>query len=172
MSGKTRLVTQTALISALTLVTLYFSSVWPTGKIGLVALACVFTAAAVVEAGIRCGLYVYIVCFALGMLLIPDRSAVILYALFFGYYPVAKSIIERIRGTVLQWVLKLLVFNAALSAGWFLMRALILGATEFKYGAVILYVGGNILFIMFDYGFSKLIWLYISRISKFTGKRN
>jgi len=170
MSKKTKEITLTSLISALTIVILYVASVWPTGQIGLVAVAAVFTSAAVIEAGMRPGIFVYIVSSLLGLLLIPERSAVILYIIFFGYYPVAKSLIERIPQTIAQWILKLAVFNAAFTVVLFSLRALLLAGYSALPGAPVLYLGGNVVFIAFDYGFSKLIWLYINRISKYVFK--
>ena len=172
MSKKTKSITLTALISALAVVILYVASVWPTGRIGLVAVASVFTAAAVIEAGIRPGIYVFIVSSALGLLLIPEKSAALLYIVFFGYYPVIKSLIERIKGIVLQYALKLIVFNAAFTVVLFLLRALILGGYSVLPGVAVLYPGGNVVFLLFDYGFSKLIWFYINRVSKNVFKGN
>ena len=154
----------------MTVVFLYFASIWPTGLVGLVALASMFTAAAVIETGLSGGLSVYIVSSALGMLLIPNKSAPLLYVLFLGYYPVLKSIIERRGPLLLQWALKLVVFNVSLTAVWFLAREVIFGFTQDPPGLIFIYIGGSVVFCMFDYGFSKVIWLYINRISKAAGR--
>jgi len=166
LSRKTRVLTMSALISALAVLTLYFASVWPTGRIGLVALASVFTAAAVVEGGVRPGIGVYVVSSVIALLLVPERSTTLLYIVFFGYYPILKSLFERVRGTALQWLLKLLVLNAALTVIWFFLRALIFDFGDETPLVALLYLGGNIVFALFDYGFSKLIWLYINRVSR------
>ena len=170
MNKKTRTLTLGALFSALTVIILYVASIWPTGQLGLVAVASLFTAAAVIETGLISGVYVYIVCSVLGLLIIPDRVAVFLYILFLGYYPVVKSIIERNKRTVVQWVLKLLVFNSALFVIWFfVMRAALGFAGGLSPGYVtLLFLGGNVAFVVFDFGFTKLIWFYITRISRRT----
>ena len=171
MAKRTRAITMTALISALATITLYIASVWPTGRIGIVALASVFSAAAVVEAGLASGIYVFVISSALGLLLIPDRSAVLLYICFFGYYPVVKCLVERIRNISLQWVLKLLIFNIAMIVVWFLLRALLFSFDTGEPATVVVFLGGNVIFAAFDYGFSKLIWFYKERISKNIRKR-
>jgi len=168
MNKKTRAMTLSALFAALSVVLLYIASIWPTGQAGLVAVAALFVAAAVIENGVGSGISVFVVSSVLGMLVVPNRAAPILYIVFFGYYPVLKSLIEHIKSTVLQWVFKLLVFNAALSVVWFLLKELVINDTESLPGAFLLYLGGNIVFIIFDYGFSKLIRFYIDRISTFT----
>jgi len=111
------------------------------------------------------GLYIYVVCSALGMLLLPDKSAPLLYAMFFGYYPIVKSLIERIKPSVLQWVLKLFVLNAALTIIWFFLRALVFAFGGQAPGTLLIYAGCNIVFILFDYGLSKAIGYYITNVS-------
>ena len=170
MKRKTRVVSLTALFSALTVICLYFTSIWPTGVFGFVAFASLLVAAAVCDAGVFSGVYVYIVSSALGLLLVPNKAAPILYIAFFGYYPVVKSLIERINGTFVQWVLKLLVLNAALTVIWFLLRALIFDLQGTVPGILPVYAGSNAVFILFDVGFSKLIGFYISNISKYMRK--
>jgi len=166
MSRKTRILTLSSLFAAISFVTLYFSSVWPTGRFGLAAFSSLFTVAAVIEAGLSPGLYIYVICSALGVLLLPDKSAPLLYALFFGYYPVIKSLIERIRPTALQWILKLFVFNAALTIIWFFLRSLVFGFGGQVPGALLIYAGCNIIFVLFDYGLSKAIGYYITNVSR------
>jgi len=150
---------------------LYIASIWPTGQTGVVAAASLFTAAAVIESGLLSGLYVYTISSLLGMLLIPNRASALLYVLFFGFYPIVKSLIERLDGRVLRWVLKLFVFNAALTVIWLFLKELIFDLGSSAPGALIVFVGGSIVFSLFDYGLTKLIWLYINRVSRFTGKR-
>ena len=159
-----------ALFSTLAFVSLYIASIWPTGQVGFAASASLFVAAAVIETGRVSGICVFIISSALSLLLSPNRAAPLLYIAFFGYYPVIKSFIEQSKRVVLEWVLKLLVFNASLTVIWFLLRGFILDIELNQLGIVILYIGGSVLFAVFDYGFTKVVNLYINRISKFTGK--
>jgi len=172
MNKKTRRLTLSALFAALTVISLYIASVWPTGLFGLVAFASLFAAATVVEAGILPGLYVYIVSSILGVLLLPNKAAPLLYIFFFGYYPIVKSLIEHINATILQWALKLLVFNASLTVIWFFFKGLIFSFGDNPPDLILLYTGGSAVFALFDYGYTKVIWLYINRVSKYTRNRS
>jgi len=172
MNKKTRDLTLSALFAALTVVSLYIASIWPTGQLGLVAVASLFVAATVIEIGIGSGLSVFVLCSIVGMLILPNRTAPLFFIAFFGFYPIIKSLIERLRGTALQWVLKLAVFNASLTVMWFLMRSLIIGAIANIDGMLLIFIAGNVAFIVYDYGFTKLIWFYINRISKFNRVRS
>ena len=170
MGRKTRVITLSALFSAFTVIMLYIAAIWPTGQAGIVAAASLFTVAAVIETGLLSGIYVYIVSSGLGLLLFPGRASVLLYVLFFGFYPIVKSLIERHGGRVLHWVFKLLVFNAALSVIWIFLRELVFNFGDIP-GAPLVFIGGSIVFLLFDYGLTKLIWLYIYRISIVIKKR-
>ena len=161
-----------ALFAALSVVSLYFASVWPTGQLGFVAFSSLFVAAAVIEMGIAPGIYVFVVSSVLGMLILPNRVAPLLYILFFGYYPVVKSLIERTGRAAIQWILKLAVFNASLSIIWLFLRGLLFDFGENTLGTMMVYLFGNAIFAVFDYGFSKVIWYYQSSISKYIKKDN
>jgi len=180
MSKKTRKMTLSALFAAMCIISLFVASVWPTGRFGLVAFASLFVAAAVIEAGISSGISVFIISSIIGMLILPNRAAPILFIIFFGYYPIAKSLIEHIKGELLQWVIKLALFNTATIATWFFMRELLLDSmgnrplfgAELPYFPLALPIVGSVVFLIYDYGFTKLIWFYINRISKFMKKGN
>lgn len=170
MNKTTRSLTLSALLTALTVITLYIASVLPSGRMAMVALSSIFVAAAIIESGIRAGIFVYAASALLGLLILPYIGFSLMYILLFGYYPVVKSLIERKAPMVLQWILKLCIFNAALTVAWFFLRELIFAFGEDPPGVVLLYIGGSVVFVVFDYGFTKVIWLYINRISKYMKK--
>ena len=170
MGKRTRTITLSALFSAIAVLILYFASIWPTGQLGLVAAASLLTAAAVIETGLLSGAYVYIVSSVLGMLLVPNRVAALLFVLFFGFYPILKSLIERRGGLVIQWVLKLLVFNVSLTVLWLFFRAFFFSVFVSNSSFLLIYIVGNFVFVLFDYGFTKLVWFYIERVSRLRKK--
>ena len=51
---------------------------------------------------------------------VPDKQAALLYVIFFGYYPILKALIERLKNKIVQWVLKYAVFNAAIVSAYFI----------------------------------------------------
>ena len=171
MTQKTRAISLSALLSALTVVSLFFASVWPTGLFGLVAFSSLFVAAAAIESGIVYGIYVFVVSSALGMLILPDKAAPVLFILFFGYYPVLKNLFERVKPAPVQWILKLAVFNAALTVLWFLLKDLFFSFGEDMPGIILIYLMGNAVFAVFDYGYSKVLLFYMDRVSKYKNKQ-
>ena len=166
MKKSTRRLTVSAMMTALSVVFLYLACVFPTGQLGFTAVASLFGIAAVVECGVVSGIFVYAGTSVLGLLLLPAKSMVYLYIIFFGLYPVLKSLIERIGKLALEWVLKLALFNASLSVLWFLLRELALPESAFSYSPILVYALGNPVFILYDIGLTRLIAVYIARISK------
>ena len=171
MSKKTRGITLSAVFSALCVIFLFIASVWPTGQLGLVALSSLFVAAAVIESGVVSGLYVFIISSGLGLLILPNKTAPLLFLIFFGYYPIIKCLIERINQTVIQWILKLIVFNASVTILWLFINELFLAFGDNPPEVWVIYLAGSAVFLLYDYGYTKLIWFYKERISRGRGTR-
>jgi len=171
--NKTRALTLSAVFSALTVVILYFASLWPTGQLALPALASFFIAAAVIESGILHGVYVYIAAAVLSLVILPDKTVPLLFTVFFGHYPVVKCLIEKLKPVLLQWTLKLAVFLISLTIILIFMRTLVftsLSVVEKTPSAVIICAVGAAIFILYDYGYSKAIGLYLGQVSKYMKK--
>ena len=165
MRKSVRRLTVTAMMTALSVIFLYLACIFPTGQLGFTAVASLFGVAAVVECGIAAGIFVYVGASVLGLLLLPEKTMAFLFLVFFGLYPVVKSLIERIGRLIPEWALKLLFFNAALSAVWFLLRGLALPESALSYPTAVVYALGNVVFILYDIGLTRLIGVYIRRIS-------
>lgn len=167
MKAKTRIISVTSLLIALTVVLLYIASLIPSARIAAAAVAGLLTAAAVIECGILSGAACYACSSILAILLLPLKSVAVLYILFFGYYPVIKSLIERLNKRAVEWAFKILVFNAALTAAYLLWRFGLM--PDINLGAwllIVLYLAGNALFVLYDTAFSALAGQYVERIYK------
>lgn len=164
MNKKTRLLTLTALLAALTVVLLYIASMLPTARIWVTAAAGLMTAAAVIECGIPSGIACFVISSLLSGLLLPVKSIAAVYIIFFGIYPVIKSLAERAKSRAFEWAVKLVFFNASFTALYLLWRYGFLGNIQIKYMALLIYLVGNAGFIIYDIAFSKLVEFYLARI--------
>lgn len=165
--GRAGRVALPAVLAALSLIFLYGSALLPTGRMGLVAVAGLFPAAAVISGGVGAGAFCYAGTAILGLLLLPDKGNALLYLLFFGLYPLVKFGIERLRKLPVELLLKLVFLNAMLTVFWFGLRTVFLSAlplpTETSW---LVYLAGNAVFLIYDFGFTKLIAFYIQRVDK------
>jgi len=166
MKKTSRLVALSALFVAFSVIFLYLAAVLPTGQLGFIAVASLFGIAAVVETGIKGGIFVFVGSAILGFIIIPDKSSSIFYALFFGYYPILKSIAEQIKSRFIEWILKVLIFNIALTVIVLLFSQIMFSYISFSKNLFVIYLLANACFIIFDIGVSKAIGFYINKISK------
>lgn len=151
-------------LAALSLLLLYLASVMPSGRLAAVAVAGLVPVAGVVSGGLATGFLSYAAAGILGFLLLPDKGCALLYAAFFGLYPMIKSLIERLRRLALEILLKLVFFNAVLAALLFGFSAFLLPMLpQLLQSTLLIFLAGNIVFLLYDYGFSKLITYYASR---------
>lgn len=98
-----------------------------------------------------------------------EPESKILYISFFGYYPILKSVIEKICKPVIEWLLKLAVFNAAAVASYLILSYVFnISYDDFgklgQYGAYIFLAAVNIAFVIYDIGFSRVAGLYMYRL--------
>ena len=162
---KTRRLTLTAVFTAFSVAFMYLSAVFPTGQLGFLGISSLLGVAAVIEYRLAGGLLVFAGTAIIGLLIVPDKTLVLLYSLFFGYYPIMKSLAERVRSRILEWGIKLAVFNAALTLVLFVFKFVLFDFSFLKDSYPLLYVFCNIIFILFDIGVSRVIIFYMSKIS-------
>ncbi len=158
-----------AILAALALVLVYLGSIAPRGNIGIVAAAGVLMAGAVISVDLRAGFLCWGAVSVLAFLLVPDKFCALMFAVLFGLYPMVKSVVEARRWPkALEIAVKLVFFNAALTVLWLAMGAALLASLPafMAGGWWIVYLIGNIVFLLYDYGFSGLIALYAARVDK------
>ncbi len=99
--------------------------------------------------------------------LFAETESRLLYIVFFGYYPILKAVIEKINNPLLEWIYKFVIFNTAVLLVYFVFSSVfnislegidILG----KYGAVILLLLGNIVFVFYDIAVSRMAMVYMN----------
>lgn len=166
MRKKSRFISLCAVLCAFSVVMLYIASFIPSGQIGFVALASLFGIAAVIETGIKGGIGVFFATSILALLIIPSKTAVLFYALFFGNYPIIKSLAEQAKNRTVEWIIKLIITNAELAVFLMFFKEFFFEFINFSNSFVIIFLLFNIVFIVFDFGVSKAIGFYIEKISK------
>ncbi len=106
----------------------------------------------------------------LGVLMMPNKEAAILYALFFGYYPIFRGFCITHFPKPIQWIMKFGLFNAAI-LGAYAVLIFVLGLHELweeinmgiQFGAVFLLLAGNFGFWLFDILLDRAEWLYMAK---------
>lgn len=165
---RTAKVAYPAVLGALALVLLYLGAIVPTGRWGIVAAAGLFPAAVVASVGLKAGFLCWAGVSILAFFLIPEKFCVLLFAVLFGAYPMVKALTERLRSRPVSYLLKLAFFNATFTLIYLIMGSAVLESlpAALVSSVWILYLAGNVVFLLYDYGFSHLIVFYMTRIHR------
>ncbi len=165
MRGRTKLISDGALLTALSLVVMMLTSVLPTLQYTLVAVAGLLPAVMVIRHGLSGGWYVYAATSLLAVILLPDKEAALLYVLLFGHYPMVKSLLERLKAYWLQWVIKLALCNILVLAAILIAQKLFAAGLDMGDLPVGLFqLAANVVFVIYDIGFSRLIQYFYPRL--------
>lgn len=165
MKSTTKRLARLAVLIALGVALLLLGSVLPAGRLALVALSSLPVCVALMMYGPRWSLGVFALTAALGALLFPG-AGVIMYTAFFGYYPIAKSLFERIHKQAVGWVCKFALYSAAFAVYWLLAKALFT-FTGGELAWYILYPLGAAAFFLYDLAYSSLIRFYLVKIARY-----
>lgn len=161
-----------AMLSALACVVM-LTSYFPYMTYGIPAIAGLFVMIAVIETDLRWSLGVY-ASSSIIVFIIAEPEAKIFYVMLFGLYPILKSIFERTKSRVLEYVLKFAFFNVAALCGFGV--SVLLGVPmedmgDFgKYTAAVLLVLANIAFLLYDFAITRVAAFYIARIAPSVSK--
>lgn len=132
------------------------------------AITGLLTMMLVIEINVKWAFVAYIAASVL-VFIFAEPESKLMYICLFGYYPIVKALIERINKPVIEWILKLAVFNVAA----IMIYAVFAGmfgvsiedfSTLGKYGAYIFLGFGNAVFVLYDITVSRLSGTYIYRI--------
>lgn len=105
----------------------------------------------------------------ISFILLNDKECVLLYVLFFGYYPLIRDKINDIKPIFLSYLLKFVSFNAAMVLTQILCVYVfgipfddMLG----KWGIVVFALCLNLVFVVFDKLYTLLLRLYRIKLKK------
>lgn len=167
-SGKSTQVALGGLAAALSLLLMFLTGMIPFGDYALPAFAGVVLLANVVENGRKTALMVYVAVSLLALFVVPSKEAALLFVFFFGYYPILQTLLDKISVKILRMALKLVIFNTAVIAAYWIIINL-MGVADIldefgpfgQYSALALLVFGNIFFVVYDNMVSNLYAAYI-----------
>jgi hypothetical protein len=162
-TGKITLCAMFAALSVVLMLAAYF----PYLTYGVPAVASIFVMLAVIEAGKGYASLTYLAS-AVITLLLAEPEAKMLYVCFLGFYPILKAVFEQIKSRVLEYVLKFSVFNGAIVLIYNFFASVFGITDDFivifgVFGIVLLLLGANFVFLMYDVCLSKFAQIYIFR---------
>ena len=156
---------------ALSLLVMSATAIIPVASFAFPALAGALLIPINLRLGKKWGLLVYLGVSLLSFFISPDHTATISFLVLFGYYPSLKSVIERLKSRVLEWILKMLLFNASIAVGaglsvlLFGIEYLMGEYAEFTTPFLIGFIAAcNVVFVIFDVALTRVITAMIYKL--------
>lgn len=166
---KTKLITLSALAAALGVIAIALGSLLDVMDLSAAVLAALVVLFCVLEMGYGYAAMVYLTVSVLSVILLPNKSAALLFALLFGYMPIVKFWFERKLGR-LSVIPKLIIYNllfgAVVTFGAELTGFTVENAWSVPPAAIyaLYFVLANILFAVCDLLFARMARFYFFRI--------
>lgn len=156
------------IVAALSVALLFMLSVIPFLTYALPAMAGALIILIVIELNKKWAVGVYFAVSLLALLLVPDKEAAVMYAAFFGYYPIFKSVIESKLNKLLSVITKTALFCVSMSLSYYLMIKFM--CVEFdgvealgRFAVPIIFSIGIVAFGLYDYTLSAIITVYLKK---------
>lgn len=116
-------------------------------------------------------LYLYFSVAVLSLLFVPEKETVMMYVLFFGFYPVARLSIDKIKLKTVKIILKIVLFNFAVTAIE-LICVYVFGIPFFEDGVfsksmlIFFTAAMNLSFLMYEFLLKSFTVLYERKIEE------
>jgi hypothetical protein len=115
----------------------------------------------------------------LSLFLVPEKEAMTFFILIFGYYPLIRELIQKVRFVPVQLILKLIVFNITAVTAFtivvnlFIDIELVLDGLERagEYAVYVYWVGGNIAFFLYDISLNYIIYAFDNWVKPVINKK-
>ncbi|MBQ8922801.1 MAG: hypothetical protein IJ060_11710 [Oscillospiraceae bacterium] len=151
------------IVAALCITIMFLTGVLPALYIAAPMFAGLLMLILVEEVSVGWAWLTYVAVSLLAAIVTFDKEAALMFILFFGYYPILRMYLEKIRLKILRALLKQVLFNIFLVLDYWI-TVYVLGLPTFEDTMlsmyIILIVSGNLLFLMYDRLLSGMHWFY------------
>lgn len=151
------------LSAAICLLLMFMTGLIPLSSYILPAMAGIVLIGVGQESGVKTAILVYVVTSLLGLMIVPDREAILLFIMLLGYYPILRPHLQRLP-RIISWFLKLLLLNTVVLVFYLLMKyvfAIPDMIDSVKFGAVLFLLLVNFTFLMYDFLITQVLILYV-----------
>ena len=163
---KTKLVAYSSMITALSVVILFIGSI--SFSMGYVTPVITGYLMIFLIESVSCksAFITYLATSLISFLILNDKETALFYIVFFGYYPIFRIYLSKIHSKLIRTVIKLIVFNVSMAIIQLLLVYIfnipfsnIFGT----FGVILFALSLNIIFILYDLTYDKLILIYNSK---------
>jgi hypothetical protein len=160
-------ITFSAIMASLAVV-IMLTSYFPYLTYAIPAIAGLCSMVVLIEINYKWAIFSYISSAVL-VFMFGEMESKFLYVFLFGYYPIAKALIEKFGKPVVEWIIKILLFNISILVVYVLFSTVFpINLDEFgplkEYGIAILLILANVVFVVYDIAVSRMSVLYLNII--------
>lgn len=171
--NNTKKIALSGLVSAISIVIMFFNYLFPYATLAIPAVAGGLLIILVIEINKQWATLSYISISILSGIFVSDKVSVLLFIMFFGCYPILKSLFENKKSALIEWVFKIAFLNISVIL-CIIIGFVFLGTKLFEnqfnlpiaafiiVGIIVL----NIVFVIYDFALSRAIFFYVNRLSK------
>lgn len=154
-----------AILVALGVVLLALGAFIEVLDLSMAAIASLCVVFAVIELGGKYPYLIYCGISLLSLLLLPVKTPAIFFAFFAGYYPIVKALLERRVSRLTAWILKIMIFEAALVLLLLLsVKLFLLFEVQWQPWYWAVFPAGAAVFVLYDVALTRLITAYVYRL--------
>lgn len=155
------------IVSALCLMCMFLAGIMPMFYLILPMIAGILLMIIAEEVNKSWAWLTYVSVSILSIFITADKESALVFIMIFGHFPILRLYLEKIRLKILRWFIKLAIFNIC-AVSFFYTTVFIFGIDQMledmndfgKYGAVIMLVLCNIVFVLYDLNLYMLYYLY------------
>ena len=152
----------TAMLSALSVVVMYAGSLLGKLDIATAVIASVCVMIALGEFGYKSAVGVYLITAVLSFVIVPAKTAVVLFIVLFGLYPIVKVFSSSRGRKVTEYVIKYCYLNISLVV--LVVITTIFFAKLPVWIMLLVFAGANLLLPVYDFALDGLMFFYYNRI--------
>ena len=173
----TRKIALAGILLAISTISCYLAAWMPTSKAALIALASFVSGVVIIETGLRLGAAFTLGSVTTAFIVMAGQPIFLIYAALFAPYGFVRACIEKLKSKPVQLLLKLAFFNAVFFLFLTRFETLVfnfegikklLGMNDID---ILLFIGGNIAFLLYDYVYTLAMRFYEARLAKFVNKK-
>lgn len=155
------------IVSSLCLLCMFLSGIMPMFYLILPMIAGILLMIIAEEVSLSWAWLTYIAVGILSLFITADKEAALVFIMIFGHFPIIRLHLEKVKLKVLRWLIKLAIFNAC-AISFFYVTVYVFGIKQMleemnefgRYGAVILLVLCNIIFVLYDLNLYLMYGIY------------
>ncbi len=153
------------IVTALATFLMIIAGLIPIGTYAVPVIASLLYVILIKELGMSWAFMSYTATSLLSLIVCLNKEAAVNFILFFGYYPIFKILIEKLKLKAARIIIKLMIFNTAMAGVFFIAKYLLMIPDEAYtifgfYIPWLILVLGNIVFLIYDYALTGLIAQY------------